>query len=362
MDSVRPSRDGHQFHEAWLARRSLGLLLAQDELCAIAVEGLSNDIQAKARRETIEIADATFFYGAQPDFDGASRIDVTQFKYSVARASVGLRFSDIKKTVVKFAGADTDFQEQYGAVQARSKLCYTLFTNRPVSIELGEALAAARTGRPRGPTGARSQYQQIIDAVPLAGDALAAFMSRFEIVGSADSLGAVERGTARTIADWSASNDVLARARLGELRDVVRKKAGLAGARDNLIRRVDVLAALGLRHEDDLFPTPDALPKVGDVVERVQLSNFIEKLGSQGRWLISAEGGIGKKPYSLRVWSKSSKRQTKWCCSIVSAAAHIDRQLTNGIGPSVASCISSTSWPAKGIVTRSCPDRRSRGK
>jgi hypothetical protein len=27
VDSVRASRDGHQFHEAWVARRALGLLL-----------------------------------------------------------------------------------------------------------------------------------------------------------------------------------------------------------------------------------------------------------------------------------------------------------------------------------------------
>lgn len=39
VDTVRASRDAHQFHEAWLARRALGLLRARDDLCGIAIEG-----------------------------------------------------------------------------------------------------------------------------------------------------------------------------------------------------------------------------------------------------------------------------------------------------------------------------------
>jgi hypothetical protein len=30
VDTVRPSRDGHQFHEAWVARYALGLLLSRN--------------------------------------------------------------------------------------------------------------------------------------------------------------------------------------------------------------------------------------------------------------------------------------------------------------------------------------------
>ena len=43
VDSVRPSRDGHQFHEAWVARCALRLLLPRFDLRAIAVEGLSEE-------------------------------------------------------------------------------------------------------------------------------------------------------------------------------------------------------------------------------------------------------------------------------------------------------------------------------
>lgn len=294
VDTVRASRDGHQFHEAWLARRALGLLLARDELCGIAVEGLSKDIEEGANADTTDIADAVFFYGSQPNFEKAKRIDITQFKYSVSRADTGMRFSDIKKTIEKFSSAEAGFEKKYGAERTREKFRYTLFTNRPIATDLTDAIVAAGAGREPEAKAVKKQYDQLLEAVTLKGEALIAFLSRFELVGRAEDLGAVQRHTATIIADWSASGDLLARARIGELKDVIRKKAGTAGQGNNIIGKVDVLAALGLSDEDELLPTPEAFPKVGDVVERVQLGSFIGKVGSAGRWLIHAEGGIGK--------------------------------------------------------------------
>jgi len=63
VDSVRASRDGHEFHEAWTARKSMQLLLPTDNLVGIAVEGLHPADQAAAASETVEIADITLYYG-----------------------------------------------------------------------------------------------------------------------------------------------------------------------------------------------------------------------------------------------------------------------------------------------------------
>ena len=40
-DNVRASRDGHEFHEAWVARLAMRLIMPQDDFIGIAVEGLS---------------------------------------------------------------------------------------------------------------------------------------------------------------------------------------------------------------------------------------------------------------------------------------------------------------------------------
>jgi len=41
VDKVRASRDGHEYHEIWTARRAMQLLLPNNPLKAIAVKGLS---------------------------------------------------------------------------------------------------------------------------------------------------------------------------------------------------------------------------------------------------------------------------------------------------------------------------------
>jgi hypothetical protein len=293
-ETIGASKDGHQFHEAWLARRSLGLILSRDRLCGIAVEGLSKDIEENAPTEAIEIADATFFYGQQPTFTKADRIDVTQFKYSVARDQVPMRFSDAKKTLTKFATAEAGFIKKHGAAPTREKFRYTLFTNRPISGDLRDALTAARNGGEPLTKGAKEQYGQLCSAIRLRGNALAAFLERVDLVGGSDKLAHVERGTERIIADWSASSDIMARARIGDLRKVVRDKNGAEGQNNKLLTKVDILAALGQAHEEDLLPTPDAFVAVGDVVRRAQLASFLGTLGPTGRWFVHAEGGIGK--------------------------------------------------------------------
>jgi len=37
IDKVRAARDGHEFHEAWAARKALQLVMPTDELVGIAV-------------------------------------------------------------------------------------------------------------------------------------------------------------------------------------------------------------------------------------------------------------------------------------------------------------------------------------
>ena len=87
----------------------------------------------------------------------------------------------------------------------------------------------------------------------------------------------------------------MARARIGDLRKLVRDKNGAQGQHNKLIVKVDVLAALIPDQEEDHFlPTPDAFPAVGKIVQRAQLVGFLAGLGSHGRWFVNAEGGTGK--------------------------------------------------------------------
>ncbi|WP_316187974.1 MULTISPECIES: hypothetical protein [unclassified Bradyrhizobium] len=293
VDIVRASRDGHQFHEAWVARRALGLLLPKDDLCGIAVEGLSDDIEEDASPAIIEIADATLYFGQSATYEDASRIEVAQFKYSVAKAETGIRAFDLKKTLEKFGDAEKDFIKKYGEAGTWDRFRYTFITNRPISEDLKSALAGfadptALTGEPK------EQYNQLLQAVNLSPAHCAKFLPRLSIQARTAKLGEIEGANAAIIANWSASNDALARARLGDLRKLVRDKAGSAGQTNKLIVKVDILAALGVADEEQLLPARDAFPNVGDVVERVQLAEFVKEVGSSGCWVLHATGGVGK--------------------------------------------------------------------
>jgi hypothetical protein len=68
INSLRASLDGHEFHEAWAARKALQLVMPGDELKGIACRGVAPANQVSASVETVEIADLVFYYQDWPTF------------------------------------------------------------------------------------------------------------------------------------------------------------------------------------------------------------------------------------------------------------------------------------------------------
>jgi hypothetical protein len=85
------------------------------------------------------------------------------------------------------------------------------------------------------------------------------------------------------LVDWSATYDAQAWARLGDMREMVRNKAGHAGTNRNVIAITDVIAALRISEEKDLLPCPAVLADVGEIVEREQLQSGKRPASSRPR-------------------------------------------------------------------------------
>ncbi|MBW2643977.1 MAG: transcriptional regulator, partial [Deltaproteobacteria bacterium] len=258
IDSVRASRDGHEFHEAWTARKALQLLLPTDNLVGIAVEGLHPADQAAATSETVEIADIVLYYGKRSTFKGADNVKIVQFKYSVSSRDDDFRASHAKKTIVKFAAAYIDHKKRYGAKEVRDKLEFELITNRPIYPAFEQAIASISDGKPLS-SEVKKQAKQFKAACGLDGKPLVEFAGKCLITGLAGSLSDTKRDLSRTLVDWSATSNAVARARLGAMRQMVRDKAGYAGTNRNVIRHTDVLAALDVPDVDELLPCPASL-------------------------------------------------------------------------------------------------------
>ncbi len=294
VDTVRASRDGHEFHEAWVARKCLGLLMPGSELVGIAVEGFAKEDQRGVSNEGNEIADAVLYFGGRADLHHAKRVVVVQVKYSKAAEHKPLRAADAKKTIGKFARTYRACKTSLGTDKARAKLRFELVTNRPIGpalLEAIEGLAAQTTLK----GDAKTQAKQVTDACKLTGKDLAEFAARLEMIGLTGDLRENKQQLALTLVDWSDARDHMARRRLADIREMARDKAGLVKQHSNVIGRTDVLAALGLSDYKDLLPAPASFPPIGKVVDRVQLDDTVHRIPRLTRPLIvHAEGGFGK--------------------------------------------------------------------
>ena len=294
VDNVRASRDGHEFHEAWTARKAMQLLLPGGDLVGIAVEGLEPSDQANASTETVEVADLTLYYGRNSTFKGATKIQIAQFKYSISKKNTDFRAADAKKTITKFAAAYTDCIKSYGAKAVHDRLKFELITNRPIFHAFKMAIQGIANGTAL-PGEAGSQARQFKTASGLDGASLQGFARRFMMTGSSESLADAKKGLSRMLVDWSAASDALAAGRLGDLRQMVREKAGSAGQSKNVIRRTDIIAALRIGDADDLLPCPAGLADVGKIVEREQLKDALALIPHLRQpLLVHSAGGVGK--------------------------------------------------------------------
>jgi len=304
IDTVRASRDGHEFHEAWTARKATQLLWPDSDLTGIAVEGPSPADQAGVSAATVEVADLTLYHGGQPNFEDAARTTFAQFKYSIADQNKDFRASDAKKTVKKFAETYRSFKRKYGAKAVEDKLDFQLITNQPISGSLLQAIEATASGSSVSGD-VKAQAEQFETASGLSGKPLAAFARKIKIIGRSGSLPQTKGELANLLVDWSSTSDPIATSRLGKLRKLVRDKAGYAGTNRNLIRRTDVLAALQIGDPKDLLPCEAALIDVGEVLEREQLREAMTRIRSSLKpLLIHATGGVGKTVFMYSLASK----------------------------------------------------------
>ena len=292
---VGAQRDGHEYHTAWVARKSLQLLWPDEPLHAIAVEGLSEEDEEVVESGTVEIADVTLYFGRAATIEYASKIRVCQLKYSVARENTAFTASDAAKTLKKFASSYVEIRNKFGVATAREKFSFELITNRPIHPDFSKSINSIVSGSPASGTVAK-QSDQVAISTGLKGNLLQEFARLISLVGKTGDLQNIQSNLLGRIIDWSPSLSPYANARFGDLTALIRKKAGAQpGPSGKLIFQTDVLGALGVSEIRDLLPCPEALPPVKQILNRVQLPDALEQLRNlTGTLLIHAEGGEGK--------------------------------------------------------------------
>ncbi len=293
IDEVRASRAGHTFHERWAARRALQLVFPQDDLHAIAVEGLSTSESAKPGKEAGDIADLTLFFGQGDSFATCEAQQTLQFKYKATPGTVTSSY--LKQTIQKFAASLLGYEEQFSEEEVKSKLSFSFVTNAVFADQLWESIKCLKEGTQPAQGPAQVQYGNLVNWCKEKGVEAKRLFALTEFHASTESLTAQNLKLRRTLSSWSPGTDSQARARLHSLEELVREKAGVSGQRNNLIKREDILDALGCDSEDDLFPAETEFVDVGVVVEREALDEARTKIENETKPVfIFADGGVGK--------------------------------------------------------------------
>lgn len=293
IETTRASRAGHTFHERWAARRALQLVFPNDNLFAIAVEGISSTETASPGARAEEVADLVLYYGRGDNFQTCERLETVQFKYKLREKGVTAAY--LKKTIEKFSDTILGYEKEFSAADVDKKTSFLFVTNSEFTESLWDAITSLIEGTTPSDRGAATQARNLKMWCSKRGlsDASRLF-SRIVFRAGEKSVAGLDNTLRRTLTDWSAGADSEARLRLHGLQGLVLKKAGPSGQGKNLIRREDVLDALDCEPED-LFPADTRFIDVGAVVERAELSTVGDLVKALDLPLfVHAEGGVGK--------------------------------------------------------------------
>lgn len=292
IEKARASRAGHTFHERWTARRALKLVFPQDDLHAIAIEGLSTSDPADPGKAAEEVADLVLYYGSGDTFETCEKLDTIQFKYRTNGQAATSSY--LKKTIQKFADTITGYEKEASPEEVDKKLSFSFVTNCEFAGHLWEAIRHLQGGDEPDSKAGRRQLKNLAKWCDEKGVKPSRLFARTTFQAGTADLAAHNRRLRRTLCDWSAGADYQSRTRLFELTELVREKAGPRGQSDNLIKREDVLDALGCDLED-LFPAETRFIDVGEVVPRpaqAEVSGLLRR--SDVPVFLHADGGVGK--------------------------------------------------------------------
>lgn len=289
-DLVRPSRDGDQFHYLRAARLCLELLSPNSVLTAVTIEGVS---QGEDIRAGLDVIDMALYYGSC-DIAQATRVHYRQFKHSTLHAHDQWTASGLKRTFQGFAARYTHLVRRFGPEDIAERFFFEFESNRPIAPGVANALADLVVGK----TSARSAYLRC--AIGLSEAELQDFSKLVRLLPDTSDYLAQRQLFERDFGAYLPDNDKDAPLKLKEL---VTRKATSEYSKNPIIRREDVLQAIGADMRD-LFPASPHIELPHQIVEREQMSTLSDTIiAAPGVMILEADGGVGKSVVASRIGS-----------------------------------------------------------
>jgi len=286
--SVGPSRSGDQFHYQWAARQCLGLLSGENGLAAVAIEGASLDEGIASTSAGDEVIDVGLYYESE-DVTAAKSICYVQLKHSSKQAHEPWTASGLKVTIEGFSQRFKDLEMSLGLEALTERVQFVFLTNRPVKVDVLEALADLSKGvtKPR-----HKRIDTLLKKyAKSAGTNLQSFFSIFSVEADEPDLWEQRNLLRQDLGLYLSEPDMEA---LLQLKELVTRRATDEGEKDGSIRRRDVLRALHV-DDADLLPAPSLISEPMEVLPREQHADILATLLTERQpVVIHADGGVGK--------------------------------------------------------------------
>ena len=295
---ARGSNTGDDFHELWAARQAIRLLLNEDGLEAIAVEGVSARDARGSPQDTWDGVDCTQYFGGRSATD-ATKVRIEQLKYSAANP---------KKpwTIARLVSGKTRARSVMGRLAKAWKGLATLgstgpsvravlISNQPFAQEVLSAVERAAAQPfpvpPRKPKATDPPEVRLAYATGLTTKEFQNFASALAFEGGTDSRIALEEQVLQAIAEWT---DLDIRGIVTGLAQFIRRKM-MPEAAGELITRESVLLQLGISDGTALFPCPSEVVATENPVSRAPVRQAIGRLNSGSQYLcLHGRAGVGK--------------------------------------------------------------------
>lgn len=297
-NSIRPSRDGDQFHYLWAARRCLRLLLHQtlpeDNLIKISIEGVSPDEWAGESFTSVgeEVIDVAEYFGDEKKLE---RIRYIQLKHSTRQKHAFWTASGLEKTITAFAERYKDLCSS-SSNQAPENIEFCFITNKRISPRLITAVKDAVAGTKQRYL---SELKKLERFTGLKSDSLISFLKLLRFEDCQEDYWEQRNILCQETGNYLPGVDSNATT---QLRYLVNHKALSEGEKNPDITKIDVLRVLNV-NEDDLFPAPCMIEDPGkNTISFPQEQEFIRTIiEASSPVVIHADGGVGKTVFATRI-------------------------------------------------------------
>lgn len=313
LPGARESNAGDDFHVLWAARRALRLLDLRSRLQRVVMEGVTPLEAVDSEDEGLLGVDLTEYFGGN-NFPEADRVVATQLKYSTrhpeqAWTDARLRERGSSSVLRRLANIYKTFADKHGRTEAIRKLSVHLVSNQPAEEKLRAASTVAREELTNsGTIEVRSadllkrlppQQVEILQRLYKASGLLSIEFTDFLRVFDLSGCGEEGRMTQRLrlvqeLAPFVTNDPVEG---LRNLKEIIEHEAQPETAGSTGLTKLDVLAALGVGDEEDLFPAPPALKPVPREIQTAEARSLaVVVAGESERRQVLAHGdaGVGK--------------------------------------------------------------------